>query len=159
MLSRICMSLRRFRSVFSVCISVYFSWFLIKGQSLPPSAIAQLHVWFCFPWKNLRLVKTWKWESVRGDKARSYFINPRKPCCQEAGTTATGSEQGDFPPSCSFRMQNNDQILHTHTAGLNVFCVCSYKLAHNRLNLVISDQICSHTERGTGDSQEQKRGV
>lgn len=123
---------------------MYFSWFLIKGQCLPPSAIAQHHVQFCFPWKNRRLVKTWKWESVCADGARSCFINPRKPCYQEAGTTATGSEKGDFPPSCSVRMQNNDQITHTHNdCWLGYFlCVlirtCSQQVALWALSSVIS---------------------
>lgn len=109
----LCMFLRRFRSfIFRVkCILVGF---LSKVNVCHRLWLQSHHVQFCFPWKNVRPVKTWKWESLCADGARSYFINPRKPCYQEAGTTATGSEKGDFPPSCSVRMQNNAKITHIH---------------------------------------------
>lgn len=76
--------------------------------------IAQNHVQFCFPWKNLRAVKTRKWESVCADRPRSCFINPRKPCYREAGTTATGSEKGTFLHPALLGCRTMTKLL-THT--------------------------------------------
>lgn len=105
---------------------MYFSWFLTKGQCLPPSAFAQLHVVsrFYFPWKNLRPVKTWKWESVCADRARSCFINPRKQKQQPLALS-----KGTFlhPALLGCRTMTE---LHTHTHTMWplawIFSVCSH---------------------------------
>lgn len=107
--------------VFKVCLG-----------SLSKSAIARLACAFVFPGKAMqgRRKPGEVRKCVCADRARSCLINPRKPCYQEAGITATGSERG--LSSVLLRLHNNDQITHTMTTRLTVFSVCLQGPAHGR---------------------------